>query len=209
MRYNPFLGSSQPAPEHPTKVAPERTAKPSKQKKKAARTKKTKSKAPKQPSQLAQEALARAQIERSIANYAPIIDGFMQKGIPASEITPRVNVFTFFAWKAKGRRVRKGEHGVKITSWVPVLGKVKTEKDPKTGEEKTVASLRPKTTTVFHISQTEPIDQKVDVERPATPANHPGSQVNRAAPPEPAPPIKTLPAWLQKRIQEKHANSRK
>lgn len=204
MRYNPFLGSSQPAPEHHTKVAPGRKAKPPKQKakastatkKKVTQTKNTKSKAPKQPSQLAQEALARAQIERSIANYAPIIDGFSQKGIPASEITPRVNVFTFFAWKAKGRRVRKGEHGVKITSWVPVLGKMKTEKDPKTGEEKTVASLRPKTTTVFHISQTDPIDARVEVERPATPANRPDSQ-----PAAPTPQNK-LPTWLQNKLKK-------
>ena len=80
----------------------------------------------------------------SIVNYPAIYAGFAAKGIPEADITPRVNVFTFQAWKAKGRVVKRGEHGVKVITWIPV-------KDKQTGE---VTGKRPWTSTVFHISQT-------------------------------------------------------
>lgn len=204
MRYNPFLGSSKPAPKRSTNAAPDRAAKTPNQKAKSSTALKKKKQHPKTakgtrpPSQLAQAALTRAQVDRSMANYDTIINGFIQKGIPADDITPRENVFTFHAWKAKGRRVRKGEHGVKITSWVPVLGKTKTEKDPKTGEEKTVAGLRPKTATVFHITQTEPIDNSSRAPKTVatTPANRPDSL------PEAPTPQNKLPTWLQNKLKK-------
>lgn len=93
-----------------------------------------------------QESLYRAQSGQSQTNYATIIRGFMAKGIPESEILPRVNVFTFNAWQAKGRIVKRGEHGVKCLTFVEM-------KDRTTGQNK----RRPTTTTVFHISQTETI----------------------------------------------------
>jgi len=101
------------------------------------------------------EALSRARGGMSLMNYAPIIEGFMEKGIAAAEIEPRVNVFTFHAWKALGRIVRKGEHGVKVVSWVPM-----TTKDLETGAVENTWK-RPRATTVFHISQTDPIEEKV------------------------------------------------
>src|SRR5690349_7011520 len=52
-------------------------------------------------------ALERATTQASLANYPVIIAGFMAKGIPESEIKPRENVFTFKAWRALGRIVRK------------------------------------------------------------------------------------------------------
>jgi antirestriction protein ArdC len=61
-------------------------------------------------------------------------------------------VFTFEAWKALGRVVRRGEHGVKVVTFIETKGK---EVDQDTGERKIIR--RPWTTTVFHISQTEPI----------------------------------------------------
>lgn len=85
-------------------------------------------------------------------NFGPIIEGFMAKGIPASDIEPRVNVFTFHAWKALGRSVKKGEHGVKVTTFIPMT--VKDRNDP----TKKISKCRPWTTTVFHVSQTQPID---------------------------------------------------
>ncbi len=92
------------------------------------------------------EALDRARNNISTANYAAIFSGFAAKGIPGQMIEPRVNVFTFHAWKALGRQVRKGEHGVKVVTWVPMT------KKNEAGD--TEASFRsPKTTTVFHISQ--------------------------------------------------------
>lgn len=87
-----------------------------------------------------QTALIRAVTNVSMANYAVIFEGLMEKGIPADDIIPRENVFTFPAWKALGRIVKKGERGVKIVTFV--------------SNEK-IGKTFPKTTTVFHISQTE------------------------------------------------------
>jgi hypothetical protein len=61
------------------------------------------------------------------------------------------NVFTFSAWKAVGRRVKKGQHGVKAVTFVPVGSK----EDKETGEKKAGYRM-PRTVTVFHVSQTEP-----------------------------------------------------
>lgn len=106
---------------------------------------------------MAQESLTRAVSSQSVMNYQGIFDGFMAMGIPESEIKPRENVFTFWAWKALGRRVKKGEHGVKACTFVPVGGK--EMRDDQTGEVKKTAGFRmARTTTVFHISQTEPED---------------------------------------------------
>lgn len=100
--------------------------------------------------EIQQTALTRAVTGESMANYAAIFEGFAAKGIPADQIEPRTNVFSFNAWKALGRYVRKGEHGVKICTFVPC-----TKIDKRTGEEGTYT--RPWFVTVFHISQTEAI----------------------------------------------------
>lgn len=68
----------------------------------------------------------------SAANDHLVITGFCGLGIPASEIQPRVNVLTFGMWIAAGRRVKRGEHGIKIKG-------------------------RNGSITVFHINQTERI----------------------------------------------------
>jgi hypothetical protein len=96
------------------------------------------------------EALAKAVQGNSVANYAAIFEGFAEKGIAEDDILPRENVFTFNAWKALGRVVKKGEHGVKILTVV-----TRASKDKHSGEE--VVKKLPKTTTVFHVSQTEPL----------------------------------------------------
>jgi hypothetical protein len=96
------------------------------------------------------ESLRRAVHGQSLTNLPAIFQGFCAKGIPESEIKPRENVFTFKAWRALGRYVRKGEHGVKVVTFIDCKSR---EIDPDTGERKT--SRRPWTTTVFHISQTE------------------------------------------------------
>ena len=97
------------------------------------------------------EALSRAVSGQSYSNFPAIFQGFAAKGIRESEIKPRENVFTFDAWKALGRVVRRGEHGVKVVTFIE-----HTVEDKETGEKKTVR--RPWTTTVFHVSQTEPIN---------------------------------------------------
>ncbi len=98
-----------------------------------------------------QEALARAVSGQSYSNFPAIFQGFAAKGIPESEIKPRENVFTFDAWRALGRVVRRGEHGVKVVTFIE-----HTVEDKETGERKAVR--RPWTTTVFHVSQTEPLN---------------------------------------------------
>ena len=98
------------------------------------------------------DSLKRAVYGQSLTNLPAIFQGFMAKGISESEIKPRENVFTFEAWKALGRVVRRGEHGVKVVTFIDTKSK---EIDKDTGEPKLVR--RPWTTTVFHISQTEPL----------------------------------------------------
>ena len=98
------------------------------------------------------QALSNAVSNHSIMNYVPIFQGFAARGIPESEIKPRENVFTYKAWLALGRQVRKGEHGVKVVTFVPM-----SKTDKKTSERKLIGR-RPWTTTVFHVSQTEPME---------------------------------------------------
>jgi len=103
-------------------------------------------------SQARLESLKRAVSGQSFSNFPAIFQGFAAKGIPESEIRPRENVFTFEAWKALGRVVRRGEHGVKVVTFIESKSK---EVDQDTGERKIIR--RPWATTVFHISQTEPL----------------------------------------------------
>lgn len=98
------------------------------------------------------QALQNAKENNSLMNYSAIISGFMEKGINANDILPRENVFTFHAWKALNRVVKKGEKGVRIVTFIPTE-KVNTE----TGEIE--RGTFPKNTTVFHISQTEELTQ--------------------------------------------------
>lgn len=94
------------------------------------------------------QALSNAVQGQSVMNYATIFESFGAMGIPQDQIQPRENVFTYNAWMALGRHVRKGQHGVKVVTFVPM-----TKKDKATGEETTFR--RPHTTTVFHVSQTD------------------------------------------------------
>jgi len=95
--------------------------------------------------ELQQQAYRRAHDGESTANYDRIMEGFIAKGIPEMGILPRENVFTYGAWRHQGRQVRKGEHGVKVMTFV---------KDERTGRSYA------KRTAVFHISQTDPREQK-------------------------------------------------
>jgi hypothetical protein len=101
---------------------------------------------------IAEQALANARAERSFANYPAIVNGFIEKGIPVDDITPRVNVFTYNAWLALGRQVRAGEKGVKIVTVVAAKGK---RSDDNEGANK--GFNMPRTVAVFHVSQTDPV----------------------------------------------------
>ena len=72
--------------------------------------------------QIAAEALDRVLSSTSTRNFPAIYGEFMARGIAESDILPRVNVFTYAAWQAKGRQVRKGEKGVRV-----VQGAVRTQ----------------------------------------------------------------------------------
>ena len=104
----------------------------------------------------AAEALQRAVSSDSVSNYPAIYSGFLEKGIPESEILPRENVFTYHAWRAKGRQVKRGEHGVRVVTYIETAEK----RDLETGEITRKASKFPKGTTVFHVSQTKEIEGK-------------------------------------------------
>ena len=101
--------------------------------------------------EIALQALQNAVGHESTMNYEAIFEGFAEMGVEVDEILPRENVFTFNAWKAMGRVVRKGQHGVKVVTFVPMR-----QTDKETGE--VTETRRPRSTTVFHISQTEVID---------------------------------------------------
>src|SRR5438046_2890603 len=106
--------------------------------------------------QMQQEALTRAVSGQTLSNFPAIILGFLAKGIPEQDIRPRENVFTYHAWRELGRQVRRGEHGVKVCTYVATDQKT-GQTDPETGEEQKTRGRRPWMATVFHVSQTEPI----------------------------------------------------
>ena len=97
------------------------------------------------------EAYSRATIGQRFMNYPSIYEGFAAMGIADADILPRENVLTFNAWRALGRTVRKGQHGVKVVTWVSMTKKTAADD----GTEKVEGFRRPKTTTVFHVSQTD------------------------------------------------------
>jgi hypothetical protein len=96
------------------------------------------------------EALDRARNGKTWTNYPTIFAGFIEKGIAENDIKPRESVFTFHAWKALGRSVKKDEHSVRVVTFID---RTVTETDPATGQQVERSIRSPHTTTVFHISQ--------------------------------------------------------
>ena len=113
--------------------------------------------------QLQAEALNRAMHGQSTSNLGEIIKGFKAMGIPEPDIRSRENVFTFWAWKALGRQVRKGEHGVRVTTWVESRKQLQANhRDQRSDEADAAADANTRSrfsrpVTVFHVSQTEPV----------------------------------------------------
>src|SRR5438067_277817 len=102
--------------------------------------------------QIQQEALSRAASGQSLANWPAILAGFTAKGIPESDVRPRENVFTYHAWRALGRQVRRGEHGVKVVTFVDTGRTDEAPADAADGTDKPAnrrAGRRPWTATVF------------------------------------------------------------
>lgn len=90
-----------------------------------------------------QATVDKAQRGMSIHNDTLVITAFQERGI---EATPRVDVFTFNAWLAKGRVVRKGQKGVKIVTFF----------------EKPDGTKVSRSVTVFHVSQTDLADSPAE-----------------------------------------------
>lgn len=101
-----------------------------------------------------QEALSRAQGGMTLRNYETIIREFSARGIPLDDIHPRENVLTYHAWRALGRQVRRGEHGVSVLTFIQPA---ETETPEGDDRKKTRHGSRPWSARVFHISQTDPI----------------------------------------------------
>ncbi|HDF2366293.1 TPA: DUF3560 domain-containing protein [Morganella morganii] len=113
--------------------------------------------------EIAIQALNRAENNESVSNYDAIYEGFKAIGIAEEDIEPRVNVFTFHAWKAKGRFVKKGEKGVKVITYIVV-----DKKQENSEETKKVKVKVKRQTTVFHISQTSSLDDPTEPENKAS-----------------------------------------
>ena len=129
-----------------------------------------------------EQALERATQGQSLANYPAIFDGFMEKGIPEAGIKPRENVFTYNAWKRLGRQVCKGEHGVKVITWIPI-----DEKRDASGQVTRQAGKRCKSATVFHISQTQASgEERAEPVKPRVANHKPESQPQASADAMPA-----------------------
>jgi antirestriction protein ArdC len=110
--------------------------------------------------EMQQEALGRAAYGQSGMNYGAIFAGFTAKGIPEADIRPRENVLTYHAWRALGRQVRRGEHGVKVITFVSIDRDGKAPTSEPTQSDATAnkrRGSRPWSATVFHASQTDPI----------------------------------------------------
>ena len=107
--------------------------------------------------QIQQESLSRAIQGQTLSNWPAIIHGFTAMGIPTEDIRPRENVFTYHAWRALGRQVRRGEHGVKVTTFVAVKDKGRDEAAETDPSKPRRMTSRPWSATVFHVSQTDPI----------------------------------------------------
>ena len=95
-------------------------------------------------------ALGRAREGRMCANDLLVIAAYAVKGIDAH---PRVDVFTYNAWRSLHHHVRKGEHGVRITTYTHT----ETLNPDGTTEEQSF----PVSAVVFHVSQTDPDTENV------------------------------------------------
>lgn len=137
-------------------------------------------------SEIGQEALERALENKSEANYPVIVAGFVAKGLPEAEIKPRENVFTYHAWQARGRQVRRGEHGVKVHTVLDV-----DRTDPESGA--TIKVQKHRTATVFHVSQTDPLGTPQPAATPGAPPRPHNASPRPAGDSAPSPPPPGLP----------------
>jgi len=93
------------------------------------------------------------------SNDMPVIMEFEGKGIPADQVNtfgPDQNVYTYNAWQAQDRQVRKGEKSVTCTVWIPVVVKGKPDAI-READRKDRTRSRMHNACLFHVSQTDQI----------------------------------------------------
>lgn len=95
-------------------------------------------------------ALGRAREGRMCANDLLVIAAYAVKGIDAH---PRVDVFTYNAWRSLHRHVRKGQHGIQVLTYA--------HKDTVKSDGTTEEHSFPTSAVVFHVTQTDPDTENV------------------------------------------------
>lgn len=93
------------------------------------------------------------------SNDLPVIAEFGLRGIEAEDCHTfgwNQNVFTYNAWQAQDRQVRKGEKSVRCTVWIPVVVKGRPESNIERLRKDHTRS-RMSTACLFHITQTDQI----------------------------------------------------
>lgn len=135
----------------------------------------------------------------SVANILTATNQLADRGVCDGTCEGYADIFTFNRWRAQGLIVQKGQHGAKITVFVPVED-----------ESKAI----PRTVTVFCRHQVKPIDEPKDAvealetaiaAEPAKPKRQrkPKTEANGHAEPEIVKESVTLtiPADLAERVQ--------
>lgn len=106
-----------------------------------------------------ENSLANASRHAPNSNDIPVIMEFQTRGLSSDKVHtfgPEQNVYTYNAWQAKGRQVRKGERSVRCTVWIPVVVKGKPDAI-RESDRKDRTRSRMHNACLFHISQTDPI----------------------------------------------------
>lgn len=98
------------------------------------------------------------QEEETLAAYIALHDGYSERNalLIASQNPDATDVRGYQAWLAQGRRVRKGETGIRILA---PKGKRDEEKDVKTGDVTQTARQFFGLASVFDVTQTDPTEE--------------------------------------------------
>ena len=108
-----------------------------------------------------------------MVNIATVLQEFASRGIFQSDTTPATILLPYHAWAALNRHVRKGQHGLRVTTITPT--KLST-RDPISGHIITRHSWRFAAGAAFHLSQTQPNKQQPRILPETQSSTYPGDQ---------------------------------
>jgi hypothetical protein len=103
------------------------------------------------------DALDRGSRCKPNSNDLPVVAEFGLRGIPEQDIrtcSPDQNVYTYDAWQALKRQVRKGEKSVRCTVWIPMKIKGRPDAIVKRLQEDHTSARR-HNACLFRVSQTD------------------------------------------------------